>query len=238
MNQEILKNILKQVEQEGSQLATVFDLDSTLFCTTHRMVEIINQSIQTDDFKKNFAEDLEEIKKFKIDLKDWSIQDIFKKQGFETNHPAVRFIHKIWRELFFTSEYLHYDKPYKGSVEFLNQLKERGAEIFYLTARSQNKMKEGTFESIKKWKFPLKTNEHLILKTNSETEDAIYKQAKLEEICKKFKTVFFFENEPVILNLVQNKLPQVKLFWIDSSHSQKQTPPKEAQILSPNYSIS
>ena len=237
MNKEVLKNILKQAKQEGSQLATVFDLDSTLFCTSYRMIEIINHSMQTDNFKKSFAKDLEELKKFKIDPKDWSIQDIFKKQGFETDHPAVRFIHKVWSELFFTSEYLRYDKPYEGSVEFLNQIKETGAEIFYLTARSQNRMEKGTLESIKKWNFPLKTREHLILKINSEIEDEVYKRANLETICKKFKTVFFFENEPTILNSVQKKLPQVNLLWIDSTHSQRQSPPKEAQTLHPNYSI-
>ncbi|GAH00209.1 unnamed protein product, partial [marine sediment metagenome] len=40
-----------------------------------------------------------------------------------------------WRKKFFNGEYLKYDEPVPGSVEFVNELSDSGALIIYLTGR-------------------------------------------------------------------------------------------------------
>ena len=236
-NQKVLRSILNQAKYEGSKMVTVFDLDSTLFCTDYRTTQIIQDSIEKKEFKQSFTQDLDKIKKFKIHSTDWSIDDIFRKQGFTKDHSAILFIHKEWKKHFFDNFYLRFDKPYTGSSQFLNELKKTKVHIRYLTARNEYKMREGTIKSLKKWNFPLEKEDHLILKKEHEMEDATYKYKQLEELYKNFEKIFFFENEPVILNLIQKELPEVQLFWINSTHSKKQTPPKKAQVITPDWRI-
>ena len=81
-------------------------------------------------------------------------------------------------------------------------------------------------------------SKNLIMKEDSSIEDSIYKTNKLQTLNKTYKYIAFFENEPVILNKVSKELPQIHLFWVDSTHSRKELPPKSAIPLSMNYKLS
>lgn len=238
MSQKILNRILDQAEEQGPNLTAVFDLDSTLFCTDHRTKKIIYDSIETQEFKDQFPEDIEKVKKIRIDSRDWSIEDIFEREGYDREHPVVHFIYKKWRHHFFNNKYLDFDEPYEGAPEFVNSIKQKEAKILYLTARGEARMREGTIRSLNKWGFPLAKQEHLILKKEEKILDSTYKHDELIKIQQNHKTILFFENEPVILNLIQKNLPEIQLFWIDSTHSRQETPPEKAQVVFPNYKLS
>ena len=135
-------------------------------------------------------------------------------------------IKKIWKKSFFTNDYLALDKPYNGCVRFVRHISQLGAKIFYLTARNRAAMYEGTIRSLKHWGFPLENEKHLIMKEKSEIKDSDYKVEQLERLAKPFDIIAFFENEPVILNEVARRTPQILLFWMDSTHSRKEEPPK------------
>ena len=238
----ITQNFKKAIQlagQKKGQSLFVFDLDSTLFCMKHRTQAIIRSCINKKDFCEKFLKHLDTIKKVEVTERDWSVEEIMSRYGFSPEEPLVLSVKKIWKKKFFTNDYLDLDRPYKGCVKFVQYIAKLGAKVLYLTARNRG-MYEGTVKSLRNWDFPLEDEKHLIMKDKHTVEDTVYKDSlykirHLQEFVKKFDTVSFFENEPVILNEAAKTIPQIHLFWMDSVHSRREKPPKSALPLAMNY---
>lgn len=230
-----LKKALLMAKQKKEKGLFVFDLDSTLFCMKYRTQAIIQDGIKNETFHSQFPKQIEMIKKAQVTERDWSIPEILSRYGFSPQEPFVLAMNKFWRKHFFKNDYLHLDRPYKGCVNFIQNISQFKSKIFYLTARNKNSMFEGTVQSLKKWKFPFENEKQLIMKEDNKTTDADYKTKQLQKLSEKYETIVFFENEPVILNQVAKTIPEVHLFWLNSTHSRREEPPKTAFPLSMDY---
>ena len=232
---ENFKKAIYIAKQKKDQSLFVFDLDSTLFCMKYRTQAIIRSCINNKEFYNEFSKHLETIKKVEVTERDWSVEEIMSRYGFLPTEPLVIAIQKLWRKSFFKNDYLNLDKPYRGCVSFVQHISKLGSKVFYLTARNRVTMYEGTVKSLKAWNFPLENEKQLIMKEKPETKDAIYKTEHLKKLAKNYETILFFENEPVILNEVSREIPQIHLFWINSTHSRQKKPPKTALPLHIDY---
>lgn len=237
---ENFKKALKTAEQKKGEALFVFDVDSTLFCMKYRTQAIIRDCAKDPVFCQKFPEQVHIVQQVEATERDWSVREILSRYGFSEKDPLTLSLEKIWRNKFFSGEYLHLDRPYKGCVEFIRRISQFGSHVCYLTARSRRQMYEGTLQSLKNWAFPLKDEKHLIMKENSESElsDAEYKIKHLKEMTAQNPCVLFFENEPVILNMANRTLPSLKLFWMNSTHSRREQPTQNALPLSMNYCFS
>jgi len=231
-----LKIALQIAQEKKEKSAFVFDMDSTLFCMTYRNQVILKEAFEECSFAKKIPTHLKKFSNIQIKKTDWSVKEILSRYG-KLEEPFLQEIEKIWKKKFFSNDYLYLDQPYKGVLKFLKRLAKSSNHIYYLTARNWNKMSRGTFETIKKYKLPLKKDSHLIMKKDLKLKDADYKTKHLESLSKQFDTVCFFENEPVILNQVSKSLPEIHLFWINSTHSRRERAPKKALTLSMTYSF-
>jgi len=231
-----LQKAIQLTKKHSPNIALVFDLDSTLFCMKYRTQAIIKDYIQKDSFvtESNLVEQMQSIQ---VTERDWSIQEILKNYDLDQNQELLKRLESFWRQCFFTNDYLHYDQPYTNSIAFVQHLYQLGGMIFYLTARKAHKMKTGTVNTLKKYQFPLSNEQNLILKNQSQLSDAEYKTKELQKISKHFKTILFFENEPVILNQVKEQLAHIYLFWMNSTHSRKETAPKTALPITMEYNF-
>ena len=225
-----LNQALSLAKKQKQDLVFVFDIDSSLLCMKYRTQAILKDVAQNEEFKKNFPNEALILEKAQVTERTWSVSEVLEPKGIPPHHPCMDFIIEFWRKSFFSNDYLHHDKPYEGARKYLQKLEETGVSIYYLTARREDKMLEGTLKSLKAQNFPLKKREHLIMKKKEEKGvlDEDYKVFYLKELKKKFSKIFFFENEPVILNKASKLLPDVELFWVDSTHSRQATPPKSA----------
>ena len=233
--QNSFQKAIETAKQKKDKGLFVFDVDSTLFCMKYRTQALIQSCLKSTEFCKKFQTHLEKIKKIQVTETDWSIAEIMGRYGFQPEEEIVTAIHKIWKKGFFSNDYLRLDRPYKGCVRFVQSISQLKAQVYYLTARNYHTMYEGTIQSLKHWGFPLKQESHLIMKKDSNEIDADYKISHLRTLSKKFDSILFFENEPVILNKTAQQLPQVQLFWINSTHSRQELPPKTAFTLNMTY---
>ena len=233
---ENLKKAIELIKKHRFHVAAVFDLDSTLFCMKYRTEAIIKTFIKNNNHELS-SETVSFISKLTVTERDWSVEEILARNGVSSENPLVKTLYKHWRKYFFKDDFLYLDRPYPGGAEYINLLKEQGTSIFYLTGRNKSTMLSGSLNSLKKWNFPLEQASHLILKEDTTGEDSLYKMNELKRIQNEFKTVLFFENEPVILNVIAKELPQIKLFWMDSTHSRKQSPPKKALTIPMDYRL-
>lgn len=217
--QDILQTILT-MRAEKVRTVCVFDLDSTLFNVSTRTQKILHEfaAAHTE------AERKADLLKIEIHPREWGLKESLTRAGFKIEehmdlHQSLR---DFWVERFFTNEYLHYDVPYKGAVYFVQRLHQLGLPVKYLTGRDVARMGRGTLEVLLKWGFPVLEGE-LHLKPHRSMNDEEFKYEWVRELAKdKDLKIFFFENEPVNINAIGRQLPDIKIVYMNTTHSRRE----------------
>ena len=233
----VLPEILRQIEGASFPKLCVFDLDSTLICVKGRTKKILQSVAHYPRFQHICSPYIEHFKKAEFDEKAYSLKSILQNMGVSLNFDCYKEVFLYWTLHFFSNKYLEHDKLYKGVKDFLFKVQKSGSDIMYLTGRSFSLMGTGTFSQIQKWKLPLEKRNHLIMKPNTFTEDAYYKVKQLEELSKTYSNIWFFENEPVIINFVNKLLPHISIVFVNTAHSGRQNLRKKFQSINGDYSL-
>jgi hypothetical protein len=179
--------------------------------------------------QQRFPDQVKHFKNIKVERKDWGIKDSLIRAGLDGHHPEFQEkVRDFWRETFFSNDYLKYDKPYPGAVKYVKALYESGAEIIYLTGRDVHRMGEGSHKVLRDWDFPLDDKKSkLVLKPHRSMDDALFKKDWFQNLgTETHKKIWFFENEPVNINLIQEHSPQVEIIFFDSTHSRQAKAPE------------
>lgn len=217
--------------QQIENTVVVLDLDSTLFCTAPRSQAIMEDFSKEPDFLKKYAAEIEILKFIKIRRTDWGIKEPLLRINLSAKINFFDDLRKYWVSNFFTDHYLQYDTPYEGAVEFVQELSKTKARIVYLTGRDRIRMLQGTKDSLKKWDFPFPSDENLVLKPKAGLSDSNFKKDVVEGLLKDHSHMWFIENEPVNLKIVEDHFPEVKLLFFDSTHSNRLPSPKHIPSL-------
>ena len=213
---EILK-ITSKMAAQNMRIMAVFDLDSTLFNVSTRTQKILSE------FAHIHAKD--DLKSIEVFHTDWGVKEALMRGGyhFDEHIELHTQLKDFWFERFFSNEYLQYDVPYPGAIEFVLELANEGAEIFYLTGRDVQRMGQGSKDVLLKWGFPCLDNQ-LILKPHRSMNDEAFKRDWFIQLDRTlFQKVYFFENEPVNINAVLQSCPDVEIIYLDTTHARKQT---------------
>ena len=142
----------KSISQKQGKSLAVFDLDSTLFDVSPRLLRILHDFANLESTKKNFPEASQIMMGIEMKKTDWGIRNALIRAGLDHQHPDFHMhLKSFWEEKFFSNHYLQYDLPYEGAVEFVNNIAKAGAEIVYLTGRDVARMGTGSNEILKKW---------------------------------------------------------------------------------------
>ncbi|MCB0411583.1 MAG: HAD family hydrolase [Bdellovibrionales bacterium] len=213
----------------------VFDLDSTIFCVSPRTQQILRDLGAQSEFQEKYPEESKILKEIETKPEDWGIRAALTRSGIRSTLEFFETVRTFWVEHFFSSNYLHLDLPYEGAIEYLHQLDQAGAHLRYLTGRDSERMRKGTLKSFEQWKIPLKSGDDLIMKPRQGLKDEDYKVRYLKTFVGEFKSVYFFENEPLILNKVREDVPEVQLVFMESVHSGKSTAPSGLPTLKMTY---
>lgn len=231
---EILNKIKDLAIVKKTHPLVVFDLDSTLFDLTLRLEKSLIDIASEPLIQEKFPNVIPYFKNIKIEKQDWGFVEVLQRAGVDHDHfELFKTVRLFWVEKFFSNEYIHYDKPYEGSMDFVQKVDQLKVPIVYLTGRDYKRMELGTREVLKKWNFPLDDkNSRLVMKPDRGMDDAIFKRDWIQEHIQKTKTsMFLFENEPVNINIVAKTFPDVELVFFDSTHSRKETAAEEIATL-------
>ena len=222
------KTLLEQIQNRAQTLAqqknfslAVFDLDSTLFDVGPRLEKILSDFAEVSEHQKLFPEQVKHFKNLRIERRDWGVRDTLIRAGLDGHHPKFHDALKaFWRKHFFSNEYLQYDVPYAGAIEYVQSLARAGSDIIYLTGRDVERMGEGSKAVLKKWNLPLDEKAHLVLKPHRSMDDAQFKKDWFQALPHgKYSKIWFFENEPVNIRLIQESDLNIEMIFFDSTHS-------------------
>ncbi|WP_413580499.1 HAD family hydrolase [Bdellovibrio sp. HCB288] len=228
MIDQILVNIQTLVSQ-GKKCLVVFDLDSTLFDVSPRIEMILKDFAADPHNQKLFPDQVALFGQIKMAHTDWGFTNALQRAGLDGHHPAFQdAVMQYWKSHFFSNDYLKYDKPIDGAIEYVQTVLKMGADIAYLTGRDVHRMEPGTTAQLKQWNLPLNDQAILYVKPDKTMDDAEYKTDWfLADARQNYAKVYFFDNEPVILNLMGKKCPHVESIFFDSTHSGKAEPPPD-----------
>lgn len=210
-------------KSKNMPLKAIFDLDSTLFDVSPRITKILHDFANLAEMQKSHPEACAKLLTVRPHPEDYGVKRTLMRYGFEP--PDFEFVEKLvdfWKSKFFSNPYLSYDVPYPGAQSFVKELFDAGGEISYLTGRDIPRMLEGTIQQLKTYDFPLDPNHtNLVLKPNTEIDDASFKKEFFLRMNKSPAPVWFFENEPKNIHLVVEHCPHINPVFVDTVHSQK-----------------
>jgi FMN phosphatase YigB (HAD superfamily) len=236
---ERILNLTRQAKLENRQLKAIFDLDSTLFNVSPRIIKILHDFANLPSIKNDFPKASEKLLTLEPHLSDFGVKRTLTRIGFET--PNQEFIIKIvdyWKKEFFGSDHLHLDVPYPGAQKFVKDLYDAGAEILYLTGRDVPRMLKGTMQSLKLHGFPVDADHaNLLLKPSTSHNDSEFKKEFFKKLDQSSKDIWFFENEPTNIHLVYENCPHINIVFVNTVHSGKSPEPGAHILQIPGFEI-
>ncbi len=204
-----IHSIFNKLKNEENSMV-VFDIDSTIMNTAPRNYRILLEASESYPSLKKAVE------KLSVCNMGWNIVDDLKSVGFK-EEKILYSVKEFWAEKFFTDEYVLYDEPYEGAVDFVNRVRKTGAFLYYLTGRDVPNMKKGTVESFKKHNLPVDKGVEFHLKPDFNVPDLKFKKEALRDIkSHKKRVVAIFENEPANANLFKKNFPESDVFCINT----------------------
>lgn len=234
---QYLEKILTEMayfSRKSEPTLAVFDLDSTLFDVSPRLKKILHDFAANPQNQAKYPEACKALATAETERTDWGIKNAVMRAGLgnhatELHHDLLEF----WKTTFFSNEYLEYDIPYDGAVDFVQHVQAAGADIVYLTGRDVHRMGKGSAAVLNKWKMPLNdSNAQLALKPQKGMDDAEFKSDWFAALpSNKYKKIWFFENEPVNVNLVRSLHKHIEIVFFESTHSGKEQPPLDVPTI-------
>ncbi len=227
--QLILNNILETAKQHIAKQGTfkaVFDLDSTLFDVNPRIRKILNDFGYDNAVQSRYPEAARVLQNVNDLKKTYKLKDQIIHMGLPRQPEEFYFLlMEFWKKHFFGNDYLKYDEPYEGAIEFVKEIHDLGAKVIYLTGRDVVRMGTGTEAQILQWNLPLGDRAWLGMKPSKEMDDALFKLEYLQKLPREGVEIWFFENEPANIELVLKDATHVKVIYFDSYHSETAEPP-------------
>jgi haloacid dehalogenase-like hydrolase len=232
-SRHLLRQILAKIEEfqnQGLKSLAVFDIDSTLFDVSPRVERIILDFADEPEFQNKFPKQIQVLKNIRTHRKDWGFKNALERAGLDGHHSELQeALHDYWAERFFSNEYLKYDLPYDGAVEYVNAVANRGAEVVYLTGRDVARMGPGSALVLKSAGFPLDDQQtRLVLKPHRSMDDAEFKTDWFTCLpADQYADIWFFENEPVNIHHLRSRQPKVNVVFFESTHAGKAPAPED-----------
>ena len=230
---EIASSVEKHARD--GRVAVIFDLDSTLFCVSPRTQAILRKLGHDREFRAENEALSQILRDIEILPTDWGIRSALERTKAPGDMELFKKVRSYWRKHFFTNHFLDQDTIYPSSNEYVRQLHELGAEILYLTGRNDGSMRAGTRKMLAKWGFPFFNDSELFMKPSDVQSDEGFKAQLLQGLVKQYDQIWFFENEPIIIEQVRALTPQVHVVYVNSTHSGRATPPKDLPTIGMSY---
>lgn len=230
---EISEFVKSQATAE--KVAVVFDLDSTLFCVSPRTQAILRKLGNEKEFSENYSEASKILRDVEVLPTDWGIRSALERHKFVADMSLIKTVRNFWRDHFFSNHFLDHDTIYPSANEYVTHLHQLGADILYLTGRNEGSMKTGTIKMLQRWGFPYFSDSKLFMKPSDVQTDEGFKAKVLEDLVRKYAHVWFFENEPVIIEQVRKLVPKVRIVFVNSVHSGRGTAPTDLPTIGMSY---
>ena len=222
----ILEQILSEVRESYAKQErpmVIFDVDGTLLDNRPRIQKILLEYAEQELVKVR-PEEAKLVKAITLDQVQYRISDTFRSLGI-TDLAIINNATVFWSERFFSDEYLDYDTPTAGVVDYVRTLYSTGAKIVYLTGRDTERQLLGTVRALRTYGFPVGIQgTELIMKPTAGTQNAMFKQRVTNYLRHYGYVVASFDNEPANINVYRRAFGKAISVLFEASHSANPPP--------------
>jgi beta-phosphoglucomutase-like phosphatase (HAD superfamily) len=162
-------------------------------------------------------------------------------EALEAEPDFFASLQEHWRRGFFSNDYLHHDQPIEGALEFVRALELAGAKVVYLTGRDFDGMLAGTLASLQRLGFLDNVinnttdrnityenitphSNRLFLKPDARQDDGLFKAFAMDQWVERHSKIWIFENEPVNINRIHERWPDLNYVLLETAESKRETP--------------
>lgn len=212
----------RALEGSPTRAIVVFDLDDTLFDPGPRNVRILQDLVASHPGRFPTIE--QRIGTLTPAECAYAITDTARSLGV-VDREGLKAIRDFWGPRFFGNDYLRYDAPNPGAVEYVKELAATGALVVYLTGRDRHRMKEGTEAALRAAGFPLEPGVALLmLKPDWRFRDVAYKDWAVGKLLEMGRVVGAFDNEPANANLFRRGFREAHVVHLATRQSPRAVP--------------
>lgn len=227
----LLANAATQSARSGGRRAWVaLDMDGTLFDNRPRTLAILHSFAMTH--RAALPQLLAAVQKLTLDDLHYTPSQAIDSLELPQKDLGERFI-EYWRQRFFTNSFQPLDHVEPGAAEFAHRLVDAGLGVVYLTGRDRPGMMHGVLQSLDAHGFPLMSPQsQVVLKPDFGHDDVAFKRAALRELAKNGPLVGLIDNEPGIVNMALETVPEMLCVRILRPHAPNPPPldPRAMQI--------
>lgn len=220
-NPAVLSKVMEDVKaafNKQERPMVVFDLDGTIFDTRPRILQILKE-YGDQELKTVRPEAAARLSTLQVSGVQYMLTDTLGRLGIAeeavVNNAAV-----FWSQRFFADDYLRYDTPVPGAVNFVRSLYTAGARIVYLTGRDAPRQLIGTVRSLRDYGFPIGIQgTELMMKPTMQTADAIFKQQATNYLRHYGKVIAAFDTEAANANVFRRAFPEASVVLVAAPHT-------------------
>ncbi|HMN68242.1 MAG TPA: HAD family hydrolase [Bdellovibrionales bacterium] len=220
-----------------ARVAVVFDLDSTLFCVSSRTESILRELAAEPGIRDRFPREAALLKDIRVLPSDWGVRSVLERTLTQSSIEFFKEVRGYWGKHFFSSRFLDRDTIYPSAPEYVKRLHDFGADIMYLTGRGERAMREGTVAALRRHGFPYLSESKLMMKPSEIESDEGFKASVMRGLVHGYDHIWFFENEPVIIEQVRAVTPQVRIVFVDTVHAGRAPAPSDLMKIAADYKI-
>ena len=222
----ILEQILSDVRESYAKQErpmVIFDVDGTLLDNRPRILKILTEYADQELMKVR-PDEAKLVKALGVTDVQYRISDTFRGIGI-TDAAIINNATVFWSERFFSDEYLNYDTPTPGVVDYVRTLYSTGAKIVYLTGRDTERQLLGTVRALRAYGFPVGIQgTELIMKPTAGTQNAMFKQRVTNYLRHYGLVVATFDNEPANINVYRRAFGNSLSVLFEAPHSANPPP--------------
>jgi beta-phosphoglucomutase-like phosphatase (HAD superfamily) len=222
VTEKILEDV-KTAYAKQERPVVVFDLEGTVFDNRPRILQILKEYAD-QDLKSVRPEAAQKISALTPQLIQYMLADTLQKAGV-TEEAVVNNAAVFWSQRFFADDYLRYDAPVPGAVNFVRALYSAGARIVYLSGRDAPRQLIGTVRALRDHGFPIGIQgTELILKPSLQVVDAQYKQQATNYLRHFGKVIAAFDTEPANVNVYKRAFADASVILVSAPHTPNAPP--------------
>ena len=220
--QQVLSDVTASYNKQERPMV-VLDIEGTLLDNRPRIFQIMKDFAADKHYVTPAA--AAQLQNLTVPLIKYRLQDTLASVGV-TDPAVVNNAAAFWAERFFTDEYLKYDQPVPGAVDYVRTLYSNGARIVYVTGRDQRRQLLGTVKSLRDHGFPIGIQgTELIMKPTVEMQDAIFKQNVTNYLRQYGAVIASFDSDSANANVYRRAFNKAIVILFESPASVPNPPP-------------
>ena len=213
----VLDHLVAAAAHSTTRAWVALDMDGTLFDNRPRTLAILHSFAMT--YRLSLPELLPAVNKLTVDDLHYTPSQAVDALGLPVSDLGEKFV-DFWRQRFFTNSVQALDHVEPGAAEFAHRLVDAGLGVVYLTGRDRPGMMHGVLQSLDAHGFPLMSAQtQVVLKPDFHMDDVAFKRVALAELKKNGPLVGLIDNEPGIVNMALDVLPDMLCVRIIRPHA-------------------